>query len=55
MEETRTSKLPFRLSTAVLFVAGLFVGSMAYTGTLVYTPLVLVLAVLSVLLKRYDR
>jgi hypothetical protein len=46
------SRLTGRYTTAILFVAGLVVGVMAYTGDLRYTPIVLALLVLAVVLDR---
>ena len=37
----------------IVFVAAAFVGAMAYTGELVYTPVVLALLVLAVGIEKY--
>jgi len=42
-----------RSKNVVLFIAAMFVGIMAYTGELVYTPVVLVLLLLAVGIDKY--
>jgi hypothetical protein len=42
------SRLDARSKNAVVFVAAMIVGVMAYTGELVYTPVVVVLLLLAV-------
>jgi uncharacterized membrane protein len=42
-----------RWKNVVIFVAAMFVGIMAYTGELIYTPLVLVLLLIAVGIGKY--
>jgi uncharacterized membrane protein len=48
MHETVQRRVNARWKNVVLFIAAMFVGIMAYTGELVYTPLVIVLLLIAV-------
>jgi ABC-type polysaccharide/polyol phosphate export permease len=51
--ETIQRRVNARRKNVVIFIAAMFVGIMAYTGELVYTPLVLVLLLIAVGIGRY--
>jgi fatty-acid desaturase len=53
VNETIRRRVNARWKNVVIFVAAMFVGVMAYTGELVYTPLVLVLLLIAVGIGRY--
>jgi ABC-type polysaccharide/polyol phosphate export permease len=53
MSETIQRRVNARWKNVVIFIAAMFVGIMAYTGELVYTPLVLVLLLIAVGIGRY--
>jgi fatty-acid desaturase len=53
VNETIRRRVNARWKNVVVFVAAMFVGVMAYTGELVYTPLVLVLLLIAVGIGRY--
>ncbi len=47
MRETIQRRVNIRWKNVVIFIAAMFVGIMAYTGELGYTPLVLVLLLIA--------
>jgi hypothetical protein len=53
MDGTVRRRVDTRWKTVVVFIAAMIVGIMAYTGELVYTPLVLVLLAIAVGIDRY--
>jgi uncharacterized membrane protein len=53
IHETIQRRVNARWKNVVLFIAAMFVGIMAYTGELVYTPLVIVLLLIAVGIGRY--
>ncbi|WP_158293566.1 MULTISPECIES: hypothetical protein [unclassified Halorubrum] len=53
MNESIRTRVNARWKNVVIFIAAMIVGIMAYTGDLVYTPVVLVLLVIAVGVGRY--
>jgi uncharacterized membrane protein len=53
VNEVIQQKVNARWKNVVIFVAAMFVGIMAYTGELIYTPLVLVLLLIAVGIGKY--
>jgi fatty-acid desaturase len=53
MNEAIQRRVNARWKNVVIFIAAMFVGTMAYTGELVYTPLVLVLLLIAVGIGQY--
>jgi hypothetical protein len=53
MYETIQRRVNTRWKNVVIFIAAMFVGIMAYTGELGYTPLVLVLLLIAAGIDRY--
>ena len=53
MNGTVQRRVNTRWKNVVIFIAAMFVGIMAYTGDLVYTPVVLVLLLIAVGIGRY--
>jgi ABC-type polysaccharide/polyol phosphate export permease len=53
MNRTIQRRVNTRWKNAVIFIAAMIVGVMAYTGDLVYTPVVLVLLLIAVGIGRY--
>jgi fatty-acid desaturase len=53
MHEIIQQKVNARWKNVVIFIAAMFVGIMAYTGELGYTPLVLVLLLIAAGIGRY--
>ena len=53
MNETIRRRVNARWKNIVIFIATMIVGIMAYTGDLVYTPVVLVLLLIAVGIGRY--
>ena len=53
MHETIQRRVNARWKNVVIFIAAMFVGVMAYTGELGYTPLVLVLLLIAVGIGKY--
>jgi hypothetical protein len=53
MHETIQRRVNTRWKNVVIFIAAMFVGIMAYTGELGYTPLVLVLLLIAAGIDRY--
>jgi len=53
MNEAIRGRVNARWKNVVIFVAAMFVGVMAYTGELGYTPLVLALLLIAVGIGRY--
>lgn len=53
MNETIRRRVNARWKNVVIFIAAMFVGAMAYTGDLSYTPIVLVLLLIAVGIGKY--
>jgi fatty-acid desaturase len=53
MNTTIHRRVSARWKNVVIFIAAMLVGIMAYTGELVYTPVVLVLLLLAVGIGKY--
>jgi ABC-type polysaccharide/polyol phosphate export permease len=53
VHETIQRRVNARWKNVVIFIAAMFVGVMAYTGELGYTPLVVVLLLIAVGIGRY--
>jgi ABC-type polysaccharide/polyol phosphate export permease len=53
MHETIQRRVNARSKNVVIFIAAMFVGIMAYTGELGYTPLVIALLLIAVGIGRY--
>ncbi|WP_159435751.1 hypothetical protein [Halobaculum gomorrense] len=53
MNRTIQQRVNDRWTNVVIFIAAMIVGIMAYTGDLVYTPVVLVLLLIAVGIGRY--
>ena len=53
MNRTIQQRVNARWKNVVIFIAAMIVGIMAYTGDLVYTPVVLVLLLIAVGIGRY--
>jgi fatty-acid desaturase len=53
MNGTIQRRVNARWKNVVIFIAAMFVGIMAYTGELVYTPVVLALLLIAVGIGRY--
>jgi fatty-acid desaturase len=53
MNETIRRRVNARWKNVIIFITSMIVGIMAYTGDLIYTPVVLVLLVIAVGIGRY--
>jgi len=53
MNETIQRRVNARWKNVVIFIAAMLVGIMAYTGELVYTPIVLALLLIAVGIGKY--